>query len=288
VNEKSPAYQRYPKQIMGDDIVLLMDWDAYGMHNWLLDVSWQQEPRGTLPNDQAVLRRWLRNPSDETWRRVWPQISPAWRLLDSGRLGNSGMMRCAIKQENYSRGNKGKGANSAQVSTQILRKSTEVEEEVGVEVRCLEAQQIYELYPRKVAKPKALIAIHKAIEREAKRLGGEPEAIAYIKLQTQKFARSPATKAKVERGEIEFIPHPSTWFNQERFNDEADWRRPEGSNGSSKTATKGGHNLEILKRSLGFSEGVSGEGGDDDGSQTGGVRAEPVGRPVIEMEPQGD
>ena len=163
----------------------------------------------------------------------------------------------------------------------------EVEEEVGVEVRCLEAQQIYELYPRKVAKPKALIAIHKAIEREAKRLGGEPEAIAYIKLQTQKFARAPATKAKVERGEIEFIPHPSTWFNQERFNDEAEWRRPE--NGNSKAApTKGGHNLEILKRSLGFNQDLHSEGGDDDGPQAGGVRTEPVGRTVIEMEPQGD
>jgi hypothetical protein len=131
--EKAPAYQRYPKQIMGDDKVLLMDWDAYGMHNWLLDISWQQDPRGTIPDDTAVLRRWLRNPSDETWRRVWPQINTAWPILEGGRRGNAGMIRCAEKQANYSSGNKGKEkyANRTQNCSDSSRKYIEGEEEVG-------------------------------------------------------------------------------------------------------------------------------------------------------------
>lgn len=141
--EKAPAYQRYPKQIMGDDKVLLMDWDAYGMHNWLLDISWQQDPRGTIPDDTAVLRRWLRNPSDETWRRVWPQINTAWPILEGGRRGNAGMMRCAEKQENYRNGNRGKEkyANGTQIGTQItsglVRKSTEDEDEVVIGLQVL-------------------------------------------------------------------------------------------------------------------------------------------------------
>ncbi len=137
MREKAPAYQRYPKQIMGDDKVLLMDWDAYGMHNWLLDISWQQNPRGTIPDDTDALRRWLRHPDEETWRRVWPQLKASWPILDgSQRRFNAGMMRCAEKQENYSRGNSGKEkyANGTQIGTQIERdlprKSTEVEEEV--------------------------------------------------------------------------------------------------------------------------------------------------------------
>lgn len=149
--EKAPAYQRYPKQIMGDDKVLLMDWDAYGMHNWLLDTSWQQDPRGTIPNDQDALRRWLRLPqnavkctrpepwcrcNDCTWRRVWPQISAAWPILESGRRGNLGMIRCAQRQKNYSEGNKGKEVflNSTQIGTQteqgFIRKSIK-DEDVG-------------------------------------------------------------------------------------------------------------------------------------------------------------
>jgi hypothetical protein len=143
--EKAPAYQRYPKQIMGDDKVLLMDWDAYGMHNWLLDTSWQQDPRGTIPDDQDALRRWLRLPrnivacarpdlwcrcNDCAWRRVWPQISAAWPVLEGGRRGNAGMIRCAERQANYSKGNRGKEkyANGTQIERGLVRKSTEDED----------------------------------------------------------------------------------------------------------------------------------------------------------------
>lgn len=101
MKEKAPAYQRYAKQILGDDVCLAMDWDAYGMHNFLLDISWQQSPQGTIPNDHAVLRRWLRHPSDDVWRRVWPQISAAWPVQDCGRLGNRGMIRAAERSCKY-------------------------------------------------------------------------------------------------------------------------------------------------------------------------------------------
>ena len=125
--EKAPSYARYPKQVLGDDRVLAMDWDAYGMHNWLLDLSWQQEPRGTIPNDIALIRRWLRSPSDETWRRVYPQIRTAWvacgeltdtdartgepifpesvRGLGFERLANRGMLRTSLRKQNYITGN---------------------------------------------------------------------------------------------------------------------------------------------------------------------------------------
>ena len=138
MREKAPAYQRYPKQIMGDDKVLLMDWDAYGMHNWLLDISWQQDPRGTIPDDPDALKRWLRNPPPDVWRRVWPQLEAAWPILGSGRRGNAGMIRCAEKLQNYSRGNSGKEkfVNGTQTGTQIEqdlpRKSHEKENEFVV------------------------------------------------------------------------------------------------------------------------------------------------------------
>jgi uncharacterized protein YdaU (DUF1376 family) len=277
MREKSPAFQWYPKQFLGDDDVLAMEWDARGMHVWLLNLSWQQEPRGTLPNDTAQIRRWLSSPSDDVWRRVWPQIKAAWFIQD-GRWANKGMLKSAERQKKYAE------RNSTQISAKPLG---DEESGIALEVLCLEAQQIYELYPRKTAKPKALEAIHKAILRESVKLGGQAEAIAYIKTQTMKFAKSPSIKAKLANQEEHFIPYPATWFNQDRFNDETDWRRAEGSNnGVNKTATtKGSHNLEILKRSIGEDFGC--EGSDDDGPQAGRVRIEPMGRPVIEMEPEG-
>jgi hypothetical protein len=80
-----------------------------------------------------------------------------------------------------------------------------------------EAEEIYSVYPRKVGKTDALKAIRKAITRELK---AHPRAAEYLKSRTLQFAKSDAGN----RGE--FTPHPATWFNQERYNDDdREWQR---------------------------------------------------------------
>src|SRR5207244_1997921 len=101
MKEKSPAVQWYPKQYLGDDNVFAMEWDARGMHHWLLNISWQQDPPGTLPNDDALIRRWLGSPSEDIWRRVKPQIMRAWSV-QGDRLANSGMVRAWERQQKFS------------------------------------------------------------------------------------------------------------------------------------------------------------------------------------------
>lgn len=81
-----------PKQWLGDNLVAAMEREARSMHFDLLMFSVQEEPAGSIPNDTALLRRWLGSPSDEVWRRVWPQISSAWKLQD-GRWFNRGMVK---------------------------------------------------------------------------------------------------------------------------------------------------------------------------------------------------
>lgn len=98
---KGPAIQWYYKQWLGDDKVLGMDWDAQGMHFWLINLSCQQDPAGTIPNDIALIRRWLRNPSDDVWRRVQPQIFSSWSLAD-GRWHQKGTEETAAKQVAFS------------------------------------------------------------------------------------------------------------------------------------------------------------------------------------------
>lgn len=65
-------------------------------------------------------------------------------------------------------------------------------------------EQVYELYPLKVAKAAALKAIRKALETQK---------LDFLLERTALFA-------KVRNGNLDFCPHPSTWFHQERYNDD--------------------------------------------------------------------
>lgn len=77
------------------------------------------------------------------------------------------------------------------------------------------AEKLYKMYPRRVGKPMALKAIEKALR-------DYPED--YLIERVQAYAAlwkgvSPSDD------QFRFIPHASTWFNQERFQDEH-WAGP--------------------------------------------------------------
>jgi helix-turn-helix protein len=71
---------------------------------------------------------------------------------------------------------------------------------------------VYDLYPRKIGKPKALASIQKAI----KKFGFEK-----VKAATLAFS-----KLWQGHADLTFCPHPTTWFNQERFNDDMQDQKP--------------------------------------------------------------
>lgn len=78
------------------------------------------------------------------------------------------------------------------------------------------AETIYEAYPRKTAKPIALAAISKALTQD---LRGLP----YLLERTQSFATA---ISKWPPGNEKWIPMPSTWFNQQRYDDDPKtWER---------------------------------------------------------------
>ena len=86
--------------------------------------------------------------------------------------------------------------------------------------------EIYEAYPRKVARRRAERAIREAILRSAEiRQMVANEAALYILTKTRTFAKSDAGNAG------QFTPHPATWFNQDRFNDDPkEWIRNDQAN----------------------------------------------------------
>jgi hypothetical protein len=79
------------------------------------------------------------------------------------------------------------------------------------------AEAIYQEYPRKVSKPEAIAAIKKALKtNSAEKLLEKVKAYA----------------SAIGWQERQFIPHPATWFNKKRWEDDpAEWVQP-SSNGS--------------------------------------------------------
>lgn len=77
------------------------------------------------------------------------------------------------------------------------------------------AEAIYAAYPRKVARPKAIAAIIAAV----KRCKIDPVEL-FAKATEMGNVWAGATKE-----EMAYCPHPATWFNAERFNDDSStWR----------------------------------------------------------------
>ena len=76
------------------------------------------------------------------------------------------------------------------------------------------AEEIYQCYPRKVAKTAALTAIRKALKDQ------DPE---WLKARVIAYAKERATE------DPKFTPHPATWFNQGRYLDEKDEPKKEKS-----------------------------------------------------------
>ncbi len=71
----------------------------------------------------------------------------------------------------------------------------------------IEPEEIYEAYPKKVAKPEALKAIKKALKKV--------DASTLLE-KTKAYAET------VNGSDRQFVPNPATWFNGERYNDSAD------------------------------------------------------------------
>jgi hypothetical protein len=82
-------------------------------------------------------------------------------------------------------------------------------------------EAIYAAYPRHIGRSAALKAIDKALA--SMRADHGTNAQAYLLCLTEAFATA---VQKWEPGERQFIPHPSTWFNQGRYlDDPKEWER---------------------------------------------------------------
>lgn len=91
------------------------------------------------------------------------------------------------------------------------KRQPSVEDTAKIEIQ---ASTVYSHYPRKVGRPGALRKIAKAIRASG---------YDYVLDRVKQFA---AAWADAPKSELQYCPHPATWFNQERYNDEPEtWNR---------------------------------------------------------------
>jgi hypothetical protein len=74
------------------------------------------------------------------------------------------------------------------------------------------ADELYRLYPRHVGPRVAKAAIERAIRRVQQ--NGVVDPIQWLKDRVNAYAEAARTMDR------QYIPHPSTWFNQDRFDDD--------------------------------------------------------------------
>lgn len=106
---KSPAFRFYPSDFMGSPDVQSMELAEVGAYTFLLCVAWQQDRHGTLPNDDARLRRWSRMSADQ-WSYSRDIILAKFPVIEEGLRGNKRMMDEAAKQERFSESQRMKSA----------------------------------------------------------------------------------------------------------------------------------------------------------------------------------
>jgi hypothetical protein len=201
----------------------VMDFQKWWFTKLRIEMFRNQDKPGYLHNDAELLRGLVGCTSRNFWTQKSSVVMDRFNRTSDGQWIFDESVLCLV-------GNKQTGKSGAKPSTYI-EKDLFLELVPLKEITPLE---IYQNYPRKVAKDKALTAIEKAIGKFARELKISPAESAHRILEaTAEFSKSPAGN----RGN--YTPHPTTWFNQGRFKDErSEWYRTESNGTAARNASE--------------------------------------------------
>jgi uncharacterized protein YdaU (DUF1376 family) len=90
--EKPPYFPMYPKDLMGDDLVRVMDTMEFGAYVRLLCAAWVATPACTVPDDDTELAR-LAGLSNAQWNRAKSRVMRPWKRLKNGRWVQPRLMK---------------------------------------------------------------------------------------------------------------------------------------------------------------------------------------------------
>lgn len=255
---KSPAFRFYPSDFVGSPTVQAMDLHEVGAYTLLLCTAWNAERHGYLPDDENLLRRWARM-TREQWAESRNLLLSKFPVVESGWRANPRMVEEAEKQRLFSISQSAKGSKGGRPKKKLELLYTKPElinikpEESPIEspekpsvsvsvfasvsgTTAKEQEQkhllisdgsdvlrVYKVYPHKVGKGAAVKEIEKSFVLLRKR--GEPDPEKFLVERINGWIE----KRERDRAAGKFVPeypNPSTWFHQERYDDEDNLPKP--------------------------------------------------------------
>jgi uncharacterized protein YdaU (DUF1376 family) len=216
----SPAFQFYPKEYLSSAKIAMMTPAQEGAYWRLLAYCWL-DPDCSIPDDDRVLAHlsrlgegWLNGGSTLVRECFTPHPTI------QGRLVNLRLLAEREKQAEWRAKSSNGGRKSAE-SRRCKNKGgsglvgTKRQPKVNIAVCSLQSphniyispEEIYAAYPKKVGRPTALRAIQKAMGKIC------PGCLLHATEKYRDVRRN-------NLDEMPTVPHPATWFNQERYNDD--------------------------------------------------------------------
>ena len=125
-------------------------------------------------------------------------------IIYSRRMVRDAKLRTARASAGSTGGQAKRKQNASKPSSKTQANAEDEDEDEDEKQLVVQCETIWKLYPRKAAKPAAMKKIKAALGK-----------VAYETLlaAVKKYAKD------CEGKDVQYIPHPATWFNQERWND---------------------------------------------------------------------
>ena len=216
---KAPAFQFYPKDWLTDSDVVCMSMAQKGAYITLICYCWKEDK---LPNNPDYIRKLLGNVPK--WKTLWNGIKHKFEI-QGDYLIHPRLEKERLKQEEHRKKKSiagkigmekrwGKSGNNHNTVTDVLitknnsSSSTSSAYFNNKDIYTSSFQNFWEIYPRRTGKKTALQAWNK--------INPDNEL---QKIMLDAIERNKQTKQWQSR---RFIPHPATWLNQERWNDEVE------------------------------------------------------------------
>jgi uncharacterized protein YdaU (DUF1376 family) len=227
---KAPAFQWYPKDWLTDEKVMLMTCEERGAYFHLLNHAWLNEDC-SLPDDDKSLA--ILSGANGRWEHVFPSVRDMFEQKGD-RLFNKRLLKEREKQNKFRESKRKAGIQSGKARrASVLDGGTRVQlrsnktrtktnssssassssstSDIDLEKETIKEKDFdlfWKAYPKKIGKGAAQKSWKKI--KPSKKLSAT--IIEAVKMQS----KSP----QWTKDGGQFIPHPATWLNQERWNDE--------------------------------------------------------------------
>ena len=220
---KPPAFQFYASDFLTDYKVVVMSMEARGVYITLLAHAWLEKG---LPDSEAQLARLCAQP--ENWSEIWGEVRPCFEEKD-GRLYNKRMEREREQLKSYIESRKVAGLKGAQArwgsedkdskriakpkqkdssSTSTSSSTSKKNKSLG-ELFESEFEELWKIIPNKKDKKRAFKAFAKA-----------RNSVSFSTIKEAYVKQLKAYEVDWKKDGWQYCPHPTTWLNGERWNDE--------------------------------------------------------------------